>query len=247
MQARCVAARQHYGCAPQIGFVGQVFDINAHFDRIAAQAARIGDLSLVIVDTLQAYFGGDDDNHNQQMLAAALTFRRLTELPGRPAVVVPCHPTKNARKDNLVPRGGSAFLNEVDGNLTLWRDGSTGTIHTQGKFRGPLFDPMMIEFETVTAAGLVDAKGRSIPTVLAKPVSELRASDLRKEQETREERALQAILDNPIISVRGLADALRVSVSTAHGVQVDLKNRNWIRRHARKWKLTDEGKAVLED
>ena len=46
-------------------------------------------------------------------------------MPGEPCVIVACHPVKNASDDNLIPRGGGAFLNEVDGNLTAtrWRRG----------------------------------------------------------------------------------------------------------------------------
>jgi len=40
--------------------------------------------------------------------------------------LVNCHPVKNASRDNLLPMGGSAFLNEVDGNLTL----AGGTLST---------------------------------------------------------------------------------------------------------------------
>ena len=39
-----------------------------------------------------------------------------------------CHPVKNAAKDNLLPRGGGQFLNELDANLTLW--GGAGQIET---------------------------------------------------------------------------------------------------------------------
>jgi len=37
----------------------------------------------------------------------------LTFLPGKPAVLVNCHPVKNASRDNPLPMGGSAFSNEV--------------------------------------------------------------------------------------------------------------------------------------
>jgi hypothetical protein len=89
--------------------------------RIREETAGL-DLRLVIVDTAAAYFKGDDGNSNAQQGAYARLLRELTFLPGKPAVVVPSHPVKNASKDNLLPVGGGAFLNEVDGNLTLWSD-----------------------------------------------------------------------------------------------------------------------------
>jgi hypothetical protein len=60
--------------------------------------------------------------------------RGFTECEGHPAVVVLSHPIKNASRSNLLPRGGGAFLNELDGNLTLWSDnlGEVTELHWQG-------------------------------------------------------------------------------------------------------------------
>ena len=82
-----------------------------------------------------------------QMLDAAVSFRRLIEHhPNRPACLALAHPIKNASRENLQPRGGSALLNELDSNLTAWLDEVRGvvTLH-HGKHRGAPFDP--IEFE----------------------------------------------------------------------------------------------------
>ena len=53
-----------------------------------------------------------------------------------------CHPTKNPDMDNLLPRGGGAFLNEMDGNLVAIKNNSVVTVHWHGKFRGPDFAPI---------------------------------------------------------------------------------------------------------
>jgi hypothetical protein len=68
-------------------------------------------------------------------------------MPGRPAVLVATHPTKHADETNLLPRGGGAFLNEVDGNLCRWADAEqAGTsLHWQGKFRGMTFIPIQFD------------------------------------------------------------------------------------------------------
>ena len=57
------------------------------------------------------------------------------------------------RKENLLPRGGSAFVNEVDGNLSLWSDdnGRTTQLHWFGKLRGPGFEPIDFELKTETS------------------------------------------------------------------------------------------------
>jgi hypothetical protein len=104
------------------------------------------------------------------MLAHAKMMRRLIGLPGKPTVIAAMHPTKNATKDNLVPRGGGAFLNELDGNLTAWREETLVTLH-HGKLRGAPFEPMPFEWESVTASKLIDSKGRLMPTVLVRPLS----------------------------------------------------------------------------
>ena len=77
---------------------------------------------LVVIDTSAAYFEGDEPNNNAQQGVHAARLRTLIDLPGGPCVLALCHPIKNADRDNLIPYGGGAFLNEVDGNLTCWKD-----------------------------------------------------------------------------------------------------------------------------
>jgi hypothetical protein len=68
----------------------------------------------------------------------------LTTLPGGPCVLALCHPIKHVIDPNqLLPRGGGAFLNEVDGNLSAWkRDEDIVELHHTGKLRGPGFEPI---------------------------------------------------------------------------------------------------------
>ena len=61
--------------------------------------------------------------------------------------------------DNLVPRGGGAYLNEVDGNLTAQNTSHVVELPTQGKFRGADFAPIMFQLKTVTHDRLKDTKG----------------------------------------------------------------------------------------
>ena len=83
--------------------------------------------------------------------------------------------------------GGSAFLNEVDGNLTLWADAEKQvSLHWQGKFRGPEFEPLGFELEGADSAKVVDADGRLMPSVIAKPVSELGLQMAEGRQESDE-------------------------------------------------------------
>jgi hypothetical protein len=155
-------------------------------------------LDLVIVDTSAAYFQGDDEISNTEMGRHARMLRALTGLPGGPCVLVLCHPIKHvADSSQLLPRGGGAFLAEMDGNLTLWkRDDILVELH-HNKIRGPGFEPMTFRLDKFTTPKLKDVNGRLIPTVRAVHV----AQDDEKRQTIRaredEDRVLAHLLRDP--------------------------------------------------
>jgi hypothetical protein len=214
---------------------------------LAEAAARIPNLRLIVIDTLQAFFGGGDDNSNIEMLEAARQFRALTELPGNPTVIVPAHPVKKAARDNLVPRGGSSFLNEVDGNLSIWAtDEKIATLDWQGKFRGASFEPISFELVRTEPPQLVNARGKQMFCTVARPLLITRGEQLAKENDSREDRALLAIRGNARISVRALADQIGGSPSAAQRLRDKLQERKWIKKRGRTFVLTDDGKAVLD-
>ena len=154
-------------------FIAGVVRISDRINEIRREAELIEDLMLVIVDTAAAYFVGDDTNSNSQQGTYARLLRGLTTLHGKPAVLVNCHPIKNASPENLLPMGGSAFLNEVDGNLTLWANGEKQvTMHWLGKFRGPEFNPLAFELVVATSERVKDAEGRLMPSIVARPISD---------------------------------------------------------------------------
>jgi RecA-family ATPase len=151
--------------------VGAETAIAAVRDRIETEVKALGGVSLIVVDTSAAYFNCDectDENDNVQAGKHARMFRSLTTLPEGPTVLVLAHPAKNAKNDNLLPRGGGAFIAEVDGNLVRRKEDALAELHWQGKFRGPDFEPVAFELPTVDAATLKDSKGRLIRTVLAR-------------------------------------------------------------------------------
>ena len=81
--------------------------------------------------------------------------RSFVDLPGGPTILVTCHPTKKPNMDNLLPRGGGAFLAEVDGNLVCIKDAGTMVVEvtTHGKFRGPDFAPFSFKLVAAPARG----------------------------------------------------------------------------------------------
>ena len=147
-------------------------DFKAEFPRLTECVKPYGELSLVIVDTAPAMFPGDDENSNVQMRDHAKRLRELTGLPGSPATIALCHPPKTASApERLVPRGGGAYIAEVDGNFSVWDYGDRlADLHWCGKFRGPDFAKITFRHETVTTPELVDHRGRALPTVVAQVV-----------------------------------------------------------------------------
>jgi hypothetical protein len=173
--------------------------------KLAAKGVK---LSLVVVDTAAAYFEGDNDNDNVQAGNHARMLRSLVGLPGGPCVLVLCHPTKNAQDDNLVPRGGGAFLNEVDGNIALRRDGDTIVAAALGKFRGPEFPPINFGLKVIrNHPRLVDTKGRAVPTIVAMPISA--SEQARQEEKTNkdQDKALEILCNEPGINTAAVARA----------------------------------------
>lgn len=194
-------AKSEHDCSrDRISIIPGTFTIDAMRAECEARAAALpgGKVDLIAVDTSAAYFLGDDENNNPQMGAHARKLRSLTTLPGGPCVLVLCHPVKNASEQSaLLPRGGGAFIAEVDGNLTLWlTDGVTELWHT-GKLRGPGFEPISFRLEPVTCEALVDTKGRMSPTVRAAAITDTDTDDLARTTRSAEDAILVAILEQP--------------------------------------------------
>ena len=236
-------------------FVEGAFNLEDWTDPIRKQVDAIGGASLVTVDTSPAFLaccGFDEENDNMQALRFALQLRALTELPGRPAVLALCHPTKHATRDNLLPRGGGAFLNEMDTNHTLWADGDRATTELSwcAKIRGPTFDPITFALEGGTCSGLVDAEGRNIPSVWSYPVA-AEVAEKAAEHQRGDEDSLLLLMDRvPAGSLATWAAALgwvmRDGSPAKYRVQraLDrLKTEGMAMVRRGRWTLTKAGKA----
>ena len=199
VRMRWIALSQQMGFdldTVDVQFIPGVFKISEMLERIRAEITQLGMVNLIIVDTSAAYFEGDAENDNKQHGDHARRLRALTAMPGEPCVIAACHPVKNADENNLIPRGGGAFLAEVDGNLTAARSAAGAVeVHWQGKFRGPEFTPISFVLRSVTHERLRDSKGRLIPTVVASPLSEQGREDIAKAVQNHEDELLVALLD----------------------------------------------------
>ena len=209
-------------------------------DALKKDIAALGvPLALILADTASSFFPGDDENSNVQAGQYAHTLRGLSECDGNPAVVALCHPTKSASRTNLLPRGGGAFLNELDGNLTLWSDsvGEVTHLHWQGKIRGPDFSPLSYRLRPVPT-GLTDEKDRSEMTIVAEPMTEEAAADHREQTLANEDVVLRALRAQPGRSFAQIA-------SDTGWVADDGRPEKW--RVQRTIERLAEGKLVIQD
>ena len=208
IQQRWIAMSQQLdfdGNTIDVHFIPGVFTVSKMADCIAEQVESLGGVSLVIIDTTAAYFEGDDENNNVQAGKYARMQRDLVNLQGGPTVLALCHPVKNAGDDNLLPRGGGAYLNEVDGNLIAQNSNNVVQLHWQGKFRGADFAPLSFQLRTVTHQRLRDSKDRLIPTVVASHLTEAAEKEFKTIVRTNEDKLLAILADNKGASITDLA------------------------------------------
>lgn len=240
--------------AIDVHFIKGTFSIPAMFEKIKTDVKAIGGAGLVIIDTSAAYFQGQEENSNTELGKHARELRALTTLEGRPCVMVACHPTKNATTENLLPRGGGAFIAEVDGNLVCLKTGDGSVkLHWQGKHRGPDFEPIMFELDTVTAPSLKDSRGRDIPTVMARSLSQGEVREKTMVARRDEDDVLMLIEKDGTMSLARMAESLdwhkngeprkdRVRRATDK-----LKKEHLADYKGRRWKLTPAGQDAVTD
>jgi hypothetical protein len=215
--------------------------------RLKSAQSRGGAFSLIMIDTLAAFFDGADANDNVQAGEFIRRLRPLTQLDNHPSVIVAAHPVKNASEDNLVPYGGGAILNEVDGNLTLSKTGGGAVkMHWQGKLRGVEFDPMFFKIEAASSPDVIDAKGRQVQLPVMRPATETDAEQ-REEAETNTDIALlRAMLAEPSAGIRGWATAIHKSKTLVGKKLQKLRNERLVDVTLNKWAITEKGKKALE-
>jgi hypothetical protein len=191
------------------------------------------------------------------MGAHARMFRTLTTLRGGPCVLVLCHPIKHTTDPTqLLPRGGGAFLAEMDGNLTIWRRDDVLVELHYNKIRGPGFEPMTFKLEKITTTNLTDKKGRLLPTVRAMLISESEEESQAQNTRGDEDKLLAALLKDPDRSVADLARAC--NWTSPNGEPYKSKVHRILERLSKvrpklvakvrdQWALTDAGKKAARN
>ena len=166
-------------------------------------------VSLVVVDTSAAFFEGDDENQNVPAGSHARMLRGLiNDVAGGPTILVTCHPTKNPDPSNLLPRGGGAFIAEVDGNLVLLKENMVVDMTWHGKFRGPDFAPVSFRLKAGASESLKDKKGRPLHAVIAEPITAAEREAMEERSDANMDRVLAIMEKNPGISIGGIATKL---------------------------------------
>ncbi len=237
----------HNDDGAKISFIPGTFSIEAMRARIDAETEKLGGVDLVIIDTSAAYFNGKDELSNTEMGTHARMLRTLTTLPGGPCVLVLCHPVKHVTEPSqLLPRGGGAFLAEIDGNITLWKhDGVLLDLHHTDKLRGPGFEPISLRLETVTTTRLMDKKGRIIPTVRAVWISDSETARETEEARGDEDELLRVML-RPGQSIADLANSCGWHMSSGEPYKSKVQ-RVLKRLEKDKLVVTKRGVATLTD
>jgi hypothetical protein len=202
--------------------------------------------TLIMVDTLAAYYDGDDINNNVQAGDFMRRLRPMTRLLGLPSVVVAAHPVKNAPNDNLIPYGGGAILNEVDGNLTLSRStGGVTELHWQGKLRGVEFEAALFRFDTADSPDVLDVKGRRVQLPVLYPTTAEEGE--RREQAAGDRKAalLKAMAQQPNGSIRDWAAAVGTGKSAVGRNLQALAKAKLAESTLGKWTVTDAGRKAI--
>jgi hypothetical protein len=220
-------------------------------DRIMKASEANGPFALIIVDTSAAFFEGDDENVNTQMMTHAKMLRGLIDLiAGNPTVVVTSHPVKHFSRENMLPRGGGAFLNEMDGNLTCMKvDGTMVTeLHWQGKFRGIDFGAIPFRLEVGKTDKLKDSKGRHIWTVIARSITDKERDAAENTGQKNKAQLLAAMAKMPGASLADLAKEVGWTTkdgkpyrSLVQRLLSALREDKLVKKESGRWVLTKAG------
>jgi hypothetical protein len=172
-----------------------------------------------------------------------LPFSISVRLPGKPTVLVCCHPHKSAGEESLIPRGGGAFIAEVDGNLTCFKqDGETDTITVkQGKYREGSFAPMIFVLSERRPEHLKTKRGKQLRTVTAHYATEEESTQYASRTDDEEKQVLQLIHEG--LSMREIAE--KMGYKNHYPVQkmfAEFRAKNLMSGN----KLTDLGEEVRE-
>lgn len=256
LQGRGVAMQRIYGLKQMPYVLPLSFPmVEEEIERLKSECLAMGiPWGLIVGDTAASFFPGDDENNNVQAAAYGRGLRSLNDLPGNPAVVMLAHPVKGAQSpEQLVPRGGGALLNEVDGNLTCWSEslGEITRMHWTGKIRGPNFDPVQYKLRVVET-GLLDKNGAPDLSIIADFIDDFEAASNASQAIADQDAVLVHLNRCPTWSQADVAQAMGWLSDAGKPIRwkaqraIDkLKSDRLVEFFRGKWRLTEKGKTEL--
>jgi hypothetical protein len=175
------------------------------------------------------------------VLGYVIRLRPLTTLPGAPSVLVAFHPTKNAGEGELIPYGGGSTYNEIDCNLTLWKEAQIKLYHN--RLRGPEFEPKYFRIEMLSCPDIVDKQGRQILLPVMRPITEMDAAEREKNEGNLDLAVLRAMAANP--DGTQLEWALAIGIRSKGTINKKLQKLKTMKlveeRLGGKWRVTPKG------
>jgi hypothetical protein len=157
-------------------------------------------------------------------------------------VVIATHPIKNAKDNELIPYGGGATLNEIDGNFAAWRvAGGYFALAPQGKLRGADFDPIHYRIELLSSPDIEDAEGRQVMTPVMLPVTETDVEEREDELAAQCAKLMQAMAADPSGSLTDLGAKLGLNKQTTLRRMWRLQKGRLVDNSAGRWRLTPKG------
>jgi hypothetical protein len=228
----------------------RILDMRLPHERIMEllkrDADRFGPFQLVNYDTFQAGFAGADFNDNNDTLKHAQSLRELTTLPGKPSVLVACHPVKNPARDNLEPYGGGSTMNEFDGNLTLWNESGIIELH-YNKVRGPEFAPIHFQIKKLGSPEILDNKGRQPLLPVLYRMAEQSVDERAKADNDIARALLRQLRDNPSGTQKEWAEAVGRAQSLINSKLHKLRTEALVENTLGSWSITTKGVKALKD
>ncbi|PNE11332.1 MAG: hypothetical protein CR217_09330 [Beijerinckiaceae bacterium] len=213
------------------------------YDGLNLDAEANGGFQLVCFDTFAAGFaaaGAGAFNDNEAVLNYVIRLRPLTTLSGQPSVLVAFHPTKNAGESELIPYGGGSTYNEIDGNLTLWKEDHVKLYHN--RLRGPEFEPMFFRIEKLSCPDIVDKQGRQILLPIMRPCTEMDAEERQTQDDNLQLALLRAMIENPNGSQREWTIKIgKSNVSAVTRLLQKLNKGKYVSESFGKWRVTRKG------
>ena len=154
-------------------------------------------------------------------------------------MLVAFHPTKNAGEGELIPYGGGSTYNEIDGNLTLWKEAQIKLYHN--RLRGPEFEPRFFRIEKLSCPDIVDKQGRQILLPVMRPSTEAAAETLEKSNADARRGLLAAMIADPAGTQADWGVAIKQSKGRVNGHLQRLEKERFVVERLNKWSITKKG------